>query len=173
MRPFTSLVFILLLCALIPFGIQGCGPANQNIDLSDQVDDHPADGIGHYVYALTLPTTVAAGKTLPLAMEWRTVGPVDPTSRYELDILLDGPARKVYQYLPSNNTIGEYHLSNWQTYRLDVPADFPAGTYAVAVAISQPDGTPVPLGFKQSLKYDQDFYRIATIEVGQSATEGQ
>lgn len=165
MRPLTYLALILLLCTPIIFGTVACGPAKQNIDLSDHVNDRPADGIGHYVYALTLPTSVAAGETLPLAMEWRTVGPVDPTARYGLDILLDGPARKVFHYLPSNNTIGEYHLSNWQTYRLDVPVDFPEGSYAVAVAINQPNGTPVPLGFDRSLKFEQDFYRIATIKV--------
>lgn len=158
MRLLSYFALLLLLCT--------CGRAPQRtIDLSDQVTENPEDGIGHYVYALTLPETVAPGSTLPLAMEWRTVGPVDPTARYALDILLDGPRRKSYRYAPSNNTVGEYHLANWQTYRLKLPEDFPAGTYTVAVAIYDAEGQPVTLGFKQDLVYEAGYYRLAEVEV--------
>lgn len=157
MRALTFLALVLVLCT--------CGPAQHTVDLSDRIVEKPADGIGHYVYALTLPTTVAPGKTLPLAMEWRTVGPVDPTARYALTILLDGPDRRTYRYAPSNNTVGEYHLSNWQTYRLDIPETFAAGTYAVAVGIEDTEGIPVVLGFEKTMVYEGRFYRVAEVVV--------
>lgn len=158
MRTLTFLALILTLCT--------CGRAPQEtINLSDRIVGQPTDGIGHYVYALTLPATIAPGETLPLAMEWRTVGPVDPTARYALDILLDGPERKVFSYAPSNNTVGEYHLTNWQTYRLKIPTDFTAGEYTVAVGIKDTNGEPVILGFKNDMIYEEHFYEVAEVTV--------
>lgn len=137
----------------------------QQIRLADQTVTKPADGIGHYVFAATLPHTVTPGITLPLAMEWRTIGPVDPTARYALTILLAGPTQKTYRYAPSNNTVGEYHLSNWQTYNLKIPADFPAGTYTVAVGIESTEGESIVLGFQPDLLLRDGFYRIAEVGV--------
>lgn len=160
MRTLTFLALIFTLCT--------CGRAPQEtINLSDRIVEQPADGIGHYVFALTLPGTVAPGESLPLAMEWRTVGPVDATARYALNILLDGPERKVYRYAPSNNTVGEYHLSNWQTYRLAIPEGFAAGKYAVAVSIENSNDKPVALGFEKDMIYEGSFYLIAEVTVEQ------
>lgn len=165
MRTLTVFILPLLFCTLAAGGILSCGPAQNTINLSDRVVENPADGIGHYVFALTLPTTMVPGATLPLAMEWRTVGPVDPTARYALEILLDGPDRKVYRYTPSNNTVGEYHLSNWQTYRLKIPSAFTPGEYTVAVAIENSNGQPVTLGFEKDMVYEGSFYRVAQVMV--------
>ena len=160
-RPFLLCLLSLLLCT--------CDSAQhmQEIDLSNQVVDVPADGLGHYVYQLSLPKTVRAGEELDIQMDWRTVGPADGRRRYTLDILLDGPAREVTTFGPRLNTVGEINLVNWLNHKANVPADFPTGTYTVAVRLRDPNlgDAPVELGFRPDLALSDGFYRVATVDV--------
>ena len=139
----------------------------QWIDLSDAVVDRPVDGVGHYVYALTLPETVAAGEDLEVQMEWRTVGSVDPNARYTMDIRIDGPAEKTFSLPSGANTVGELHLANWLNYDFAVPQDFPAGTYELGVRLRDDnrDLVEVPLGYADSLRLSDGFYRLARFAV--------
>lgn len=159
------LVSLLLITVSLLFA---CSPTDrQDIDLSDQIVKAPVDGIGHYVYSLSLPVTVAPGEALKIQMEWRTVGPVDPTSRYAMEVVLEGPTRQVFSVPEHRNTIGEYHLANWLSYDFPLAADMQAGTYIVGVRIRNRQGTIVPLGYKQSLAMgDTGFYRLGQLEVG-------
>lgn len=167
--PFTfryrafSLSF-LILCLMVT----GCGNDDrQDIDLSDAVVERPVDGVGHYVYALNLPRTVAAGEAFEAQMEWRTVGSVDPNARYTMDVVLEGPERKVWSIPSGANTVGELHLANWLSYDFEVPADFPAGTYDFGVRLrnANRDFEEVPLGYEASLSMEDGFYRLAQITV--------
>ncbi len=145
-----------------------CGPANrQDLDLSDEVIENPADGVGHYVYAINLPAEVAPGERFEAQMEWRTVGGVDPNARYTMDVVLEGPQRKVWSLPAGANTVGELHLANWLSYPFTVPADFPTGTYTFGVRLRDEnrDGVQVPLAFKESRRMDEGFYRLAEITV--------
>ncbi len=134
-------------------------------DLSEYAAKTPEDGIGHYVYALTAPETVAPGDKYNIAMEWRTVGPADPTASYGLDVRLKGPDTKVYNIAPSANTVGEYHLTNWLEYHLAVPQGFPPGDYTVSVRVIDGDQRSLPLGFKEELREDDGYYRITSVRV--------
>lgn len=138
----------------------------QEIDLSDAVLEVPSDGIGHYVYALSLPVAVSPGNNLDVQMEWRTVGPVDPTSRYAMEVILDGPDQNIYTVRENENTVGEYHLANWFSYDFLVPPDFRSGTYAVGVRLRDKDGNVIPLGYTDDLRMPlSGFYRLGQVLV--------
>ena len=158
-----------LLSLLLSFALISCGPPNrQDLDLSDFVVEKPSDGIGHYVYAINLPASVAAGGRLDAQMEWRTVGSVDPNSRYAMDVVLDGPGRTEFTVPADANTVGELHLANWLSYNFDVPADLAPGSYQFGVRLrdERRDNGVVPLGYREDLRMGEDgFYRIATVEV--------
>lgn len=162
----------LTLLALLLF-LLACGPDNrQDLDLSDDVVEQPADGVGHYVYAINLPVAVAAGEKFEAQMEWRTVGSVDPNARLTMDVVLDGPQRKIWSLPAGANTVGELHLANWLSYPFTVPADFPAGSYAFGVRLrdERRDGQEVPLGYVRDRAMAEGFYRLADLEV--TAPEG-
>ena len=146
----------------------GGGANRQEIDLSDQVTDQPADGIGHYVYALSLPKTISPGETLEVLMDWRTVGPADGRKRYAMEVLLDGPDRKVYYVDENQSTVGEINLVNWLNYYFPVPEDFTAGEYTVGVRLLDVGNgdAVVPLGFSEELGMGDGFYRVAALTVG-------
>ena len=135
--------------------------------MSDQVVAQPSDGIGHYVYALSLPTAVAAGEEFEVQMEWRTVGSVDPNARYTMNALLLGPDRKVYSVPAGANTAGEVHLANWLSYRFEVPSDFTPGDYTFGIKLTDEVGDrgEVPLGFKPELRMADGFFRLADLTV--------
>lgn len=157
-----------LLSLLIGSLLFACASGDrQEIDLSDSVVDEPVDGVGHYVYALSLPRTVAAGEDFDAQMEWRTVGSVDPNARYTMDAILTGPETKVYSLPSGANTVGELHLANWLSYTFRVPENFPAGTYTFGVRLTDEvgDGGEVPLGFLPELEIADGFFRLADIEV--------
>ena len=139
----------------------------QEIDLSDSVVSEPVDGVGHYVYAISLPREVAAGEKFDAQMEWRTVGSVDPNARYTLDAILTGPNSKVYSLPSGANTVGELHLANWLSYTFEVPADFEPGTYTFGVRLTDEvgDGGEVPLGFLPELRIGDGFFRLGDIQV--------
>ncbi len=160
---FTRFLLILLPLLSACTGSEG----RQQIDLSDSVVERPVDGVGHYVYALSLPTQVAAGETFEVQMEWRTVGSVDPNARYTMDLLLSGPRTKVYSLPSGANTVGELHLANWLSYPIQVPEDFTSGTYALGVRLrnEKREGQQVPLGFRSELEMPDGFYRLAGIEL--------
>ena len=157
--------FLLSLCLLLA----ACaGEENlQWIDLSDAVVDRPVDGVGHYVYALTVPKRIAAGEDLEVQMEWRTVGSVDPNARYTMDVRLSGPAEKEFSIPAGANTVGELHLANWLSYDFAVPEDFPAGTYDLGVRLrdSNRDFAEVPLGYTDSLRLEGGYFRLARFAV--------
>ena len=165
MRTFAiALLVLLLACA---------GEENRQwIDLSDAVVERPVDGVGHYVYALTVPKRVDAGEDLAVQMEWRTVGSVDPNARYTMDVRLSGPAQKMFSLPSGANTVGELHLTNWLSYDFAVPDEFPAGRYALGVRLrdSNRDFVQVPLGYADSLRLDDGFYRLAYVEVLEAGT---
>lgn len=143
------------------------GTGRQEIDLTDQTTANPVDGVGHYVYALSLPHSIKAGKTLEIQMDWRTVGPADMRKRYDMEVRLNGPASKVFRVDQSMNTVGEANLINWINYYFPIPADFPTGTYQVEVRLldeTREDGV-VPLGFRQDMALGDGFYRVATVLV--------
>ncbi len=154
---------------LLPlFLLLSCGPKDrQDLDLSSEVVDAPLDGIGHYVYALNLSERVAAGTQMDVQMEWRTVGPGDPKSRYTMEVVLDGTTRKVYTVSANANTVGELHISNWHSYFFDIPADFPLGEYTLGVRIrdEEKDGLIVPLGYVAAREMGEGFYRLAEVEI--------
>ena len=157
-----SLLFVLLTCVL------SCDTTERrSIDLSDQVVSEPSDGVGHYVYALSLPATVAAGDDFEVQMEWRTVGSVDPNARYTMNAILIGPDRKVYTVPAGANTAGEVHLANWLSYNFEVPADFTPGDYVFGIKLTDEvgDGGDVPLGFLPELQMADGFFRLADIQV--------
>ncbi|WP_157976278.1 hypothetical protein [Lewinella sp. IMCC34191] len=161
--PIPYLLLSILLCLF------SCGNEDrQNIDLSDQVVTKPVDGVGHYVYALTIPKTVAPGEKFDVQMEWRTVGSVDPNARYTMEAILTGPKAKVYSLPSGANTVGELHLANWLSYDFLVPEDFPAGEYAFGVRLLDEvgDGGDVPLGFVPEMEITDGYYRLANIAVG-------
>ena len=156
------------LLSLAPlFLLAACTPENQLTDLSEHIEPNPSDGIGHYVYALTASPTVAPGESYNVGMEWRTVGPADPTSsgRYTMDLQLTGPTTKVYTVGPSANTIGEYHLTNWLEHRFAIPADFPQGEYQVGVRVRDAEGAVVPLGYVADRALGEGFYLLTTVLV--------
>ena len=161
------------LLLLLLGGILSCSDATnrQEIDLSDSVLTNPVDGVGHYVYALSLPREVAAGEDLDVQMEWRTVGGVDPNARYTMDVKLAGPAEKVFSIPSGANTVGELHLANWLSYDFAVPADFPVGDYTLAVRLrdSARDFAEVPLGYRGDLRMSDGFYRLAGFTVTANA----
>lgn len=143
------------------------GTGRQEIDLTESTISNPTDGVGHYVYALSLPESIAAGETLEIQMDWRTVGPADMRKRYDLELRLNGPASKVYRVDKSLNTIGEANLVNWINYFFPIPADFPAGSYSVEVRLVDEAraGGFVPLGFKIDMKNGDGFWRVAKIRI--------
>lgn len=144
------------------------GTGRQEIDLTEQTTTNPADGIGHYVYALSLPESIEAGKTLEVQMDWRTVGPADMRKRYDMEVRLSGDATsKVYLVNKSQNTVGEANLVNWINYYFPVPTDFPLGNYEVEVRLLDESrtGGVVPLGFREELATGDGFYRVARILV--------
>ena len=145
----------------------GIGDSRQEIDLSDSVVEKPVDGVGHYVYALSVPERIESGKSFEVQMEWRTVGSVDPNARYTMDLILTGPDTKIYSLPSGANTVGELHLANWLSYPIPVPADFSAGTYDLGVRLRDEnrDGQQVPLGFKPALEMQDGFYRLAKVEL--------
>ncbi|NJB85599.1 hypothetical protein GGR26_001344 [Lewinella marina] len=145
-----------------------CGPDNrQDIDLSDLVVEQPVDGVGHYVYAINLPQSVAAGESFDAQMEWRTVGGVDPNARYTMDVVLEGAERKEWSIPSGANTVGELHLANWLSYTFEVPASFPAGNYTFGVRLrdANRDLEEVPLGYLEELRMDDGYFRLGEIEV--------
>ncbi|MGB3798742.1 MAG: hypothetical protein WA952_02945 [Lewinella sp.] len=154
-----SLAFLLLSCD---------NADRQTIDLSDQVTTEPVDGVGHYVYALTLPRSVAPGDKFEVQMEWRTVGSVDPNARYTMEAILTGPDTKIYSLPSGANTVGELHLANWLSYSFLVPENFTPGEYDFGVRLQDEvgDGGEVPLGFLPDLEIADGFYRLANITVG-------
>ena len=158
--PFLLALFILFTsCA---------GSSNrQEIDLSDAVVRNPVDGVGHYVYAMSMPREVAPGDELDVQMEWRTVGSVDPNARYTMDVRLSGPAQKDFAIPAGANTVGELHLANWLSYDFEVPENFPAGEYVLAVRLrdSARDFAQVPLGYRQELRMEDGFYRLGEFTV--------
>lgn len=137
------------------------------IDLSEAVVEKPEDGVGHYVYALSLPYRVSPGEDLSIQMEWRTVGGVDPNARYTMDLILQGPSTKTYEVPSGANTVGELHLANWLSYDFEVPQDFPTGEYTIGVRLrdASRDLATVPLGFRAERAMDDGFYRVATVEI--------
>lgn len=147
-------------------------PNRQDIDLSDRVVERPSDGVGHYVYALSLPRTVAPGEEFEVQMEWRTVGSVDPNARYQMDVILKGETdEKVYSIPAAANTVGELHLANWLSYEFEVPENFPAGEYTLGIRLrdalddsAQPD-LFVPLGYRRELDMADGFSRLASLAV--------
>lgn len=145
------------------YGAEG----RQNIDLSDAVAERPVDGIGHYVYALSLPERVEAGRPMDIQMEWRTAGSVDPNARYVMDIRFSGPATKDYTVASSANTVGELHLNNWLSHRFVVPDDFPEGTYTVGVRLRDEKNNlaTVPVGYRQERAMEDGFWRLADFAV--------
>ena len=156
-------LFLLLLTCLF-----ACSDADRrSIDLSDQVVSEPEDGVGHYVYALSLPAAVAAGDDFEVQMEWRTVGSVDPNARYTMNAILLGPDRKVYSVPAGANTVGEVHLANWLSYDFAVPADFTPGDYVFGIKLTDEvgDGGDVPLGFLPEMRMADGFFRLADIAV--------
>lgn len=159
---------------LLPFlFLSACGPTDrQDLDLSDFVIQDPADGVGHYVYAINLPESVPAGTTFEAQMEWRTVGSVDPNARYTMETILLGPDRKTYAIPSGANTVGELHLANWLSYRFAVPPDFAPGTYDFGVRLRDELGSAgtVPLGYRDELAMEDGYYRLATLKVT-SATD--
>lgn len=159
---------------LLSVCVLACTPNDrQQIDLSDSVVSEPIDGVGHYVYALTIPRDVEAGDKFEVQMEWRTVGSVDPNARYTMDAILTGPETKIYSIPSGANTVGELHLANWLSYTFPVPAEFPAGTYTFGVRLTDEvgDGGEVPLGFIPELEIRDGFFRLAEIAVVNPATE--
>ncbi|WP_157974611.1 hypothetical protein [Lewinella sp. IMCC34183] len=161
--PFT----LACLCLLLLLGGACTNENQQAIDLSDDVVERPVDGVGHYVYALNLPRTVAPGERFEVQMEWRTVGSVDPNARYTMDVVLEGPQRKAWSIPAGANTVGELHLANWLSYPFEVPADFTAGEYRLGVRLrnERRDGEEVPMGYVADRKMDEGFYRLAELRV--------
>ena len=162
LRRGLPLLLLSLLCS--------CGPADrQDLDFSDRVAERPADGIGHYIYALNLPQRVAPGGRLDVQMEWRTVGPVDPKSRYDMDLLLTGPARHEFTVKADANTVGELHLANWMNHYFTVPAELPPGRYVLGVRLrdARRDGAVVPLGYRDEFRIPntEGYYRLAELEL--------
>jgi len=157
--PLISLLLILTAC--------NSGTGRQEIDLTDRTISNPTDGVGHYVYALSLPESIAAGETLEIQMDWRTVGPADMRKRYDLELRLNGPASKVYRVDKSLSTVGEANLVNWINYFFDIPADFPAGSYDVEVRLVDETraGGFVPLGFHEKMAVGDGFWRVANLTV--------
>ncbi len=137
----------------------------QDIDLSDAVVVQPEDGVGHYVYALSIPAQITAGESFEVQMEWRTVGSVDPNARYTMDLLLSGPQTQVYSLPSGANTVGELHLANWLSYPIHVPEFFTPGVYTLGVRLrdEKRDGQRVPLGFKPELILPDGYYRLAQV----------
>lgn len=166
MKLFIPFIFGL---TLIGATMLSCGSNadRQHIDLSDSVVERPVDGVGHYVYALSIPNSVAAGEEFEVQMEWRTVGSVDPNARYTMDVLLKGPQEKIYSIPSGANTVGELHLANWLSYTFGVPADFPPGNYELGVRLrdSNRDLREVPLGYQPDLAMADGFYRLGTLAV--------
>ena len=166
MKSLPRLLSFVLLILLI--SLTACGPANrQEIDLSDQTIDKPADGIGHYVYALSMPQTIKPGETLEIQMDWRTVGPADGRKRYAMDVRLAGPQEIVFDVDPSVSTVGEINLVNWLNYYFKLPTDFTPGVYSVAVRLREGDSNDqiVQLGFDPSLAAGEGFYRVGELTV--------
>ncbi len=163
----NSVYHLLFLLPLALFTGCGIGDARQEIDLSDSVVEQPVDGVGHYIYALSIPERIEAGKSFEVQMEWRTVGGVDPNARYTMDLILEGPESKIYSLPSGANTVGELHLANWLSYPIEVPEGFPSGTYELGVRLRNElsDGQEVPLGFKPELKMQDGFYRLASVEL--------
>jgi hypothetical protein len=159
----TKLIILLLLLTVVT----SCDRSDrQEIDLSNTVIEIPADGIGHYVYALSLPVVVFPGSDLDVQMEWRTVGPVDPIAHYAMEIIVDGPDQKIYTVRENENTVGEYHLANWLSYYFLIPTDFRSGTYTVGVRLRDQDGSVIPLGFTNDLRMEPaGFYRLGQVLV--------
>ncbi|WP_020567853.1 hypothetical protein [Neolewinella persica] len=159
----TFLFFLLLIF------LNACnsGTGRQEIDLTDQTSANPVDGIGHYVYALSLPQSIKAGNTLEIQMDWRTVGPADIRKRYDMEVRLNGPASKVFRVDQSLNTVGEANLINWINYFFPLPSDFPTGTYQVEVRLLDEtrEGGVVPLGFRPEMAVGDGFYQVATVLV--------
>jgi hypothetical protein len=157
----------MLICGLLALPDCGSGGERQDIDLSDHVVASPADGVGHYVYALNLPASVPAGDELDVQMEWRTVGSVDPNARYTMDVRISGPGSRQYTIPSGANTVGELHLANWLNYDFPIPETFPAGTYTLGVRLrdANRDLREVPLGFTPELALDDGFYRLAEFSV--------
>ena len=159
----ATLYFVLL------FLYTSCADSSnrQEIDLSDSVVQNPVDGVGHYVYAMSMPREVAPGEQLDVQMEWRTVGSVDPNARYTMDVRLSGPAQKEFEVPAGANTVGELHLANWLSYDFEVPEDFPAGDYVLAVRLrdSARDFAEVPLGYREELRMGDGFYRLGEFTV--------
>ncbi|CAH1000164.1 hypothetical protein LEM8419_01311 [Neolewinella maritima] len=160
---------LFILCATTLFLLFSCsGPVDrQEIDLSDQVVAQPVDGVGHYVYAMSIPKEVAVGTKLDAQMEWRTVGSVDPNARYTMDIQFSGPDNKIYSYPSGANTVGELHLANWLSYDLLIPPDFTPGAYTFGVRLrdSNRDFEAVPLGYRTDLLGTDGFYTLAEFAV--------
>ena len=156
--------YLLLAVVLsLPFS---CSPGQQQLtDLSNRVAATPADGIGHYIYALTAAEAVDAGSNYRIGMEWRTVGPAKPNQRFAMDIRLRGPATKIYEVSSAANTIGEYHLTNWLEHSFPVPPDFPAGLYEVEVRISDLNKVLQELGYRDEFKRTEGFYALTTVAV--------
>ena len=144
----------------------GCSPGRQQLtDLSDRVARTPADGIGHYVYALTAAETVEPGTNYKIGMEWRTVGPAKPNQRYSMDIRLRGPATKIYEVSSAANTIGEYHLTNWLEHSFPISPGFPTGSYEVEVRVIDLDGVTQELGYREEFKRTEGFYALTSVVV--------
>lgn len=157
----------LIIGLLFAFYSCGSNAGMQTIDLSDKVVVKPADGVGHYVYAMSIPETVRVGEKFEAQMEWRTVGGVDPNARYTMDVILLGGASKIYEIPAGANTVGELHLANWFSYSFLVPADFPAGEYVFGVRLrdAERDFRQVPLGFDSDLEMKDGFYRLASVDL--------
>lgn len=152
---------------LIFFNACNSGTGRQEIDLTDQTSDNPVDGVGHYVYALSLPQSIKAGNTLEIQMDWRTIGPADVRKRYDMEVRLTGPTSKLFQVDNYLNTVGEANLINWINYYFPLPADFPTGTYHVEVRLldeTREDGI-VPLAFREEMAAGDGFYQVATVMV--------
>ena len=157
-----SVFFVLLLSLAC-----GSNAGVRSIDLSDRVVEKPPDGIGHYVYALSLPEVAEVGEAFEVQMEWRTVGGVDPNARYTLDVRLVGPARRTYSFPAGANTVGELHLANWFSHAFAVAADFPVGEYDLEVRLrdANKDDAQVPLGFDPQMITTEGYYRLATLRL--------
>lgn len=123
-------------------------------------------GYWYFLKSVEIPTEVATGSVLPIKLVWENHGVAPAYHHYPLTVRITKDGQVVAQH-----TAREVDNRQWtpgcirlEKVTLNVPSQVAPGEYTLEVGLHQHD-QPIELGFRDSLRTDDGFYRIADVSI--------
>ena len=118
--------------------------------------------------SIELPTALAAGGRVPLALVMENRGVAPPYAPYELRVKLSGAGGQVIKVLGAGGISWLPGAPVASQYEFSLPADLKPDEYQLAIGLFDRSGSqerPVEFGLKASLRDREGFYQLTKVPV--------